>query len=75
MPVMLTDIWICAVSKHQNLFQARMLINVAKIHEIDNNKYMEFMESTLDQITSSLGIDFDEILGKPKQTGIEDFFY
>ena len=48
---------------------------LAKASEIDNNKYMEFMESTLDQITSSLGIDFDEILGKPKQTGIEDFFY
>ena len=47
----------------------------SKLRDIDNNKYMEFMESTLDQITSSLGIDFDEILGKPKQTGIEDFFY
>ena len=29
------------------------------------------MPSALDQIT----LDFDEILGKPKQTGIEDFFY
>ena len=48
---------------------------LAKASEIDNNKYMEFMESTLDQITSSLGIDFDEILGKPKQTGIMDYQY
>ena len=35
---------------------------------------MEFMESTLDQITSSMDLDFDTILGKPKQTGLDEFF-
>ena len=29
---------------------------------------MEFMESTLDQLTSSMDLDFDVMLGKPKQT-------
>ncbi|MDI1495670.1 MAG: DNA polymerase type-B [Cenarchaeum symbiont of Oopsacas minuta] len=50
-------------------------VELAKLSEIDNKKYIEFIESTLDQITSSLGIDFDEILGKPKQVGLEEFFY
>ena len=41
----------------------------------DTSKYMEFMESTLDQLTSSMDLDFDTILGKPKQTGLEQFFW
>ena len=48
---------------------------LAKQTEIDPKKYLEFMESTLDQITSSMDLDFDTILGKPKQTGIEQFFW
>jgi DNA polymerase I len=43
--------------------------------EIDSAKYMEFMESTLDQITSSMDLDFDAIIGKPKQTGLDQFFW
>ena len=35
---------------------------------------MEFMENTLEQITSSMDLDFDTILGKPKQTGIGPIF-
>ncbi len=49
-------------------------VEMARQDEIDAKKYMEFMESTLDQITSSMGLDFDEILGKPKQTGLDQFF-
>jgi len=48
---------------------------LAKKEEIDSKKYMEFMESTLDQITSSMDLDFDTILGKPKQTGLDEFFW
>ena len=44
-----------------------------KKKEIDSKKYMEFMESTLEQITSSMNLDFDTILGKPKQTGLDEF--
>ena len=47
----------------------------AKKEEIDSKKYMEFMESTLEQITSSMDLDFDTILGKPKQTGLDEFFW
>jgi len=50
-------------------------IEMARKSEIDPSKYMEFMESTLDQLTSSMDLDFDTILGKPKQTGLEQFFW
>ena len=50
-------------------------VEMAKQDEVDSKKYMEFMESTLDQITSSMGLDFDTILGKPKQTGLDQFFW
>ena len=50
-------------------------IEMARKSEIDSSKYMEFMESTLDQLTSSMDLDFDTILGKPKQTGLEQFFW
>ncbi len=50
-------------------------VELAKIDEVDSKKYMEFMESTLDQITSSMDLDFDTILGKPKQTGLDQFFW
>ena len=50
-------------------------VEMARTDEIDSNKYMEFMESTLDQITSSMDLDFDTILGKPKQTGLDEFFW
>ena len=50
-------------------------IEMARKSEIDTSKYMEFMESTLDQLISSMDLDFDTILGKPKQTGLEQFFW
>jgi len=50
-------------------------VEMARSDEIDSKKYMEFMESTLDQITSSMGLDFDTILGKPKQTGLDEYFW
>jgi len=50
-------------------------VEMARLEEVDSKKYMEFMESTLDQITSSMDLDFDTILGKPKQTGLDQFFW
>ena len=50
-------------------------VELARQDEIDSGKYMEFMESTLEQITSSMDLDFDTILGKPKQTGLDQFFW
>ncbi len=50
-------------------------VELAKKEEIDSKKYMEFMESTLEQITASMDLDFDTMLGKPKQTGLDEFFW
>ena len=50
-------------------------VEIANQTEIDPKKYLEFMESTLDQITASMDMDFDTILGKPKQTGLDQFFW
>ena len=50
-------------------------VEMARPDEVDSSKYMEFMESTLEQITSSMDLDFDTILGKPKQTGLDQFFW
>jgi len=50
-------------------------VEMARPDEIDSSKYMEFMESTLDQITSSMDLDFDSIVGKPKQMGLDQYFW
>jgi len=50
-------------------------VEMARPEEVDSSKYMEFMENTLEQITSSMDLDFDTILGKPKQTGLDQFFW
>jgi len=50
-------------------------VEMARQDEIDSAKYMEFMESTLDQITSSMDLDFDKMVGRPKQTGLDQFFW
>ena len=50
-------------------------VSMAKADEADPSKYLEFMESTLDQVVSSMGLDFDTVLGKPKQTGLDQFFW
>ena len=50
-------------------------VSMAKPAEADPVKYVECMESTLDQIVSSMNLDFDTVLGKPKQTGLDQFFW
>lgn len=50
-------------------------LETARRDEVDPAKYLEFMESTLEQITSSMDLDFDAILGKPKQAGLDEFFW
>lgn len=48
---------------------------LARLDEIDLSKYMEFMESTLDQITSSMDMDFNTVIGEPTQTGLDQYFW
>ncbi|HMK32385.1 MAG TPA: DNA polymerase domain-containing protein, partial [Nitrosopumilaceae archaeon] len=50
-------------------------VELAKPDEIDSAKYMEFMESTFDQILSSMDLDFATLIGAPKQTGLDQFFW
>ncbi len=50
-------------------------VELARPDEIDSAKYMEFMESTFDQILSSMDIDFATLIGAPKQTGLDQFFW
>jgi len=50
-------------------------VELARQDEVDTSKYMEFMESTLEQITSSMDLDFDQMVGRPKQTGLDQFFW
>ena len=50
-------------------------VEMARPDEIDSEKYMEFMESTFDQILSSMDLDFKTLVGAPKQTGLDQFFW
>ena len=50
-------------------------ISLARPDDIDSQKYLEFMESTLDQVMAPLNMDFEDTLGKPKQTGLDQFFW
>ncbi|MEM0146109.1 MAG: DNA-directed DNA polymerase I [Conexivisphaerales archaeon] len=46
-------------------------VEMAKKEEIDVNKYVEFMDSTFEQLLDALGFSFEEIIGASR---IEDFF-
>ncbi|HKU32881.1 MAG TPA: DNA-directed DNA polymerase I [Candidatus Nitrosotalea sp.] len=50
-------------------------VEMARPDEIDTTKYVEFMESTFDQILSSMDLDFNTLIGMPKQTGLDQFFW
>ena len=50
-------------------------VEMARPDEIDSAKYMEFMENTFDQILSSMDLDFNTLIGAPKQTGLDQFFW
>ena len=50
-------------------------LETARKGEIDTTKYAEFLESTIEQVTSTMDMDFDVILKKPKQAGLDQFFW
>jgi hypothetical protein len=45
---------------------------MARMEEIDTDKYAESLEATFDQLLDSMGISFSEIIGDTK---LEDFFW
>jgi len=49
-------------------------LELALSHEIDVRKYREFMESTLEQITEPMNLNFDSMMGKPAQVSLDSYF-
>lgn len=49
-------------------------VNQVKKDEIDIDKYVEFMQSTMEQIIEPMNLDFAEAVGLGKQVSIEQFF-
>ncbi|GBC73502.1 hypothetical protein HRbin04_00905 [archaeon HR04] len=47
-------------------------VELARVDEVDVEKYIEYMRTTFDQILGALGYEFDVILGASK---LEDFFF
>lgn len=50
-------------------------VGYARPEEIDTEKYLETMESTFDQVLSSLGFHFKSLLGKPRQSNLDELFW
>ncbi|MEM2139959.1 MAG: DNA-directed DNA polymerase I [Nitrososphaera sp.] len=50
-------------------------VELAKADEIDTDKYLETMESTLDQVLAALNFDFKSMLGKPRQQSLDELFW
>jgi DNA polymerase I len=46
-------------------------VQLAKIDDIDIQKYMEYLRSTFEQVLDSLGIEFEDLVGVKK---LESFF-
>ncbi|MGQ9718813.1 MAG: DNA-directed DNA polymerase I [Nitrososphaerales archaeon] len=47
-------------------------LSLAKIEEIDVEKYLDYLKGTFEQLLDALGFSFDEIMGAMK---LEDFFW
>ena len=47
-------------------------VQLAGIKEVDIRKYMEYLESTFEQVLDAIGIDFDEVMGVSK---LESFLW
>ncbi|NWG09975.1 MAG: DNA-directed DNA polymerase I [Nitrososphaerales archaeon] len=47
-------------------------LSLAKIEEIDVDKYLDYLRGTFEQLLDALGFSFDEIMGAMK---LEDFFW
>ena len=50
-------------------------VALANPTDIDTEKYLETMESTFDQILSSLNLNFKSLIGKPRQTNLDELFW
>ncbi len=46
-------------------------MQLASIHEIDVEKYTEYIRSTFEQVLDAVGLDYEELTGAKK---LESFF-
>jgi DNA polymerase, archaea type len=46
-----------------------------RMEDIDTEKYLDTMEATFDQLLSSLNFNFKSILGKPRQSNLDELFW
>jgi DNA polymerase, archaea type len=49
-------------------------VQIASKKDVDITKYEEYLEATFEQILDALDMSFDELLGRPRQTGLGAFF-
>ena len=50
-------------------------VELASHKEIDTEKYLEAMESTFDQLLTALDVNFKSIIGKPRQSNLDELFW
>jgi DNA polymerase I len=50
-------------------------VELARPEEVDTEKYVDAMEATFDQLLSSLNFNFKSLLGKPRQSNLDDLFW
>lgn len=49
-------------------------LQLAHYNEIDIDKYVEYLKSMIEQILDPLDLDFNTIIGKPRQLNMSTFF-
>ncbi|MBL7080182.1 DNA-directed DNA polymerase I [Candidatus Bathyarchaeota archaeon] len=49
-------------------------VQMAANRDVDINKYVEHLESMFEQLLDALDMDFDTMVGRPKQTSLGKFF-
>jgi DNA polymerase I len=49
-------------------------VQIASKKDVDVSKYEEYLESTFEQVLDALDMSFDELVGRPRQTGLSAFF-
>lgn len=50
-------------------------VELSNHNEIDTEKYLEAMESTFDQLLTALDVNFKSIIGKPRQSNLDELFW
>jgi DNA polymerase I len=48
---------------------------LANHKDVDTEKYLEAMESTFDQMLTALDVNFKSIIGKPRQSNLDELFW